>query len=202
MLNFAEAVNFRHAARHFIKGKEIDQKDIKFILESAIKAPSSLNLEHSEYVVVQDQATKTKLRGAAFDQAQVEEASAVVIILTKKHKLLDPESEEVQNLIKSRIPENGVPIALNFLRSFPNKEAFTTWSKSQGYLASSFIMLAAASLEIDSCPMEGFVNDEVLKIINRSPEEYEVALFVPLGFRSQAPYERIRASYEEKVQLI
>ncbi|MFS1515449.1 nitroreductase family protein [Bacillus sp. SCS-151] len=123
---FTEAVNFRHAARHFIKGKEIDQKDLKFILESAIKAPSSLNLEHSEYVVVQDQATKTKLRGAAFDQAQVEEASAVVIILTKKHKLLDPESEEVQNLIKSRIPENGVPIALNFLRSFPNKEAFTT----------------------------------------------------------------------------
>ncbi|MFS1515450.1 hypothetical protein V1503_02870 [Bacillus sp. SCS-151] len=63
-------------------------------------------------------------------------------------------------------------------------------------------MLAAASLEIDSCPMEGFVNDVVLEIINRSPEEYEVALFIPLGFRSQAPYERIRASYEEKVQLI
>ncbi|MDP5276596.1 NAD(P)H-dependent oxidoreductase [Chengkuizengella axinellae] len=202
MLNFSEAVDFRHAARHFIKDKEMDQKDLEFILNSAIKAPSSLNLEHWEFVVVKDKETKKKLRAASFDQEQVEDASAVVVILTKRQKLLDPKSDEVMKLIKERIPEHSIHIAVDFLESFPSDEAFTAWSKAQGYIAASFIMLAAASLEIDSCPMEGFVSDQVLEVIDRSPEEYVGSLIVPLGYRSQPPYDRVRASFDEKVTII
>ncbi|MEI5909466.1 NAD(P)H-dependent oxidoreductase [Bacillus spongiae] len=203
MLNFSDALYFRHATRHFDVNKEIPENDLKFILDSALKAPSSLNLEHWEYVVVQDKSMKSQLKEASFNQQQVEDASAVVVILAKKDTLLDPNSPEVKKLISERIPENGIPIAVNFLQSFPNSEAFTAWSKSQCYITASFLMMAAATLEIDSCPMEGFMNDDVLKLLNYSSDEYEVALVVPLGYRKEPTTpEKVRASLEEKVTFV
>ncbi|OEH93765.1 NAD(P)H-dependent oxidoreductase [Bacillus solimangrovi] len=203
MLSFPEALQYRHAVRHFDVNKKIPEKDMKFVLESALKAPSSLNLEHWEYIIVQDKSMKSKLKDVCFSQQQVEDASAVAVILAKKDKLLDPKSPEVNQLIRERIPENGVPIAINFLESFPNSETFTSWSKSQCYIAGSFLMMAAASIEIDTCPMEGFVNDEVLKLLDYSSEEYEVALVIPMGYRKEpGTPPKVRASLEEKVTFI
>ncbi|MGM7681331.1 NAD(P)H-dependent oxidoreductase [Cytobacillus sp. Hm23] len=203
MQNFSEALNFRHATRHFQLDKMIPEKDLKFVLNSAIKAPSSLNLEHWEYVVLQDKDTKSKLKDVCYSQQQVEDASAVVVILAKKEKLLDPNSPEVNKLIRERIPENGIPIAVNFLQSFPNSDAFTAWSKSQCYITAAFLMMAAATLKIDSCPMEGFVNDDVLKLLNYSSEEYEAALVIPLGYRREpSTPTKVRAALEDKVTFI
>jgi nitroreductase len=41
-----------------------------------------------------------------------------------------------------------------------------------------------ASLEIDSCPMEGFVNDEYDQILNLKSQNLKSALILPVGYRA------------------
>ncbi len=66
------------------------------------------------------------------------------------------------------------------------------WCSKQCYIALANIMTAAASMGIDSCPMEGFEKDKVESILKIDKKECEVAVLVALGFRAAGQTHRRR----------
>src|SRR5271170_8252573 len=74
----SQAIQERRATPSF-DGVPIPAEDLRQILDAGLHAPSGYNLQPWRFVVVQSAEQKKKLRAASYNQAKVEEASAVIV---------------------------------------------------------------------------------------------------------------------------
>ena len=67
-------------------------------------------------------------------------------------------------------------------------------------------MTAAAMLEIDTCPMEGFIPSKYDEILGLPEQGYKSVVVCPLGYRAEddkyATKPKVRFTTEEVVQYI
>jgi len=202
--SFMEAMNYRFATKEFDTSKKIKEEDLKQILEVGRLSPSSYGLEHWKFVVIKNQELKEKVQEVSYNQKQVGTASEVIVYLTKK-KDLRANSEYIKKVFTSRMPQEVVDTLLTItsghISSF-SEERFDEWCKKQNYIAAANMMTYAASIGIDSCPMEGFDESGILKVLNLNSEEYGVALVIPFGFRVNEPKRvKTRLPFEEVVEF-
>lgn len=198
-----EAMNFRHAAKTF-SNKKISQEDINLILESGRLSPSSFGVEHWKFLVITNQNLKDKITSIAYNQKQVSESSHLIIYLAKI-KDIKSNSKYVKELYESRMPKEifqKVFETYNNFTSHFNEESLKNWSQKQTYIAAANMMTMAAYLGIDSCPMEGFNETELLKLLNINSEEYRTSLIIPFGYRNKDPREKTRLDINEVVEFI
>src|ERR1041385_2493718 len=73
----------------------IHTADLEKIIRAGLEAPSGYNLQPWRFVVVRDREQKKKLRQAAFGQAKVEEASAVIVACGDPEGWKDGDLEEM-----------------------------------------------------------------------------------------------------------
>jgi len=81
------------------------------------------------------------------------------------------------------------------------------WAGKQAYLALANVMSAAASIGIDSCPIEGFTMASVTQLLTDfnviDPALQEPCVFCTFGYRLAAPTrEKTRRSIDELVQFV
>lgn len=164
-------------------GEPIPPLDLKKILDAGLAAPSGYNMQPWRFVVVQSAEQKKRLRGASYNQAKVEEASAVIVACGDSdgwRKDLDlmlhrgreggmPESYAEQ--AKSSVPD--------YLSSF-STDKMSAWLNKQVMLAYSFMLLTAETLGYDTAPMEGFEQDKVHEVL-RLPISYRVVALLAVG---------------------
>jgi len=74
----SQAIEDRRATPSF-DGTPIPPEDLKQILDAGLHAPSGFNMQPWRFIVVQSPEQKRRLRAASYNQAKVEEASAVVV---------------------------------------------------------------------------------------------------------------------------
>jgi hypothetical protein len=201
---FMQAMQDRHAAKQFDETKTIDEETIYSILEVGRLSPSSFGLEHWKFVVVESQELKEKLQEVSFNQKQVGTASHVVVFLAKK-KDLRAHSQYVKDIFISRIPdlkiaEQLIDVHAGFVSQL-NEDQFDAWCKKQCYIAAANMMTYAKMIGVDSCPMEGFIEEKVLEVLGKNKEEYGVALIVPFGYANDIKREKARLPFEKVVEF-
>ena len=76
--SLAQAIRERRSTPSFV-GEPIPASDLRQILDAGLQAPSGYNLQPWRFVVVQHPEQKRRLRAASYNQAKVEEASAVIV---------------------------------------------------------------------------------------------------------------------------
>src|SRR6202035_3262805 len=74
----SQAIAERRATPSF-DGSPIPAEDLKQILQAGLQAPSGYNMQPWRFIVVQSPEQKKRLRAASYNQAKVEEASAVIV---------------------------------------------------------------------------------------------------------------------------
>src|SRR6195952_1186442 len=74
----SQAIAERRATPSF-DGAPIPAEDLRQIVDAGRLSPSGYNLQPWRFVVVQSPEQKRRLRGASYNQAKVEEASAVIV---------------------------------------------------------------------------------------------------------------------------
>lgn len=189
-MNYLEILKFRHACKVFDENKKISAGEFDFILEAGRLSPSSTGLEQWDFIVVQNPQLREQIRQKCWGQVQITSCSHLVIILAKI-KELKTDSEYLKAMISRRpdkTPEEHagrVAFYHNFLTAnFKNDdELIFQWAHEQCMLAALNMMNAAASLGIDSCPIEGFEREEVGKLLGIDPSMHRVAIAVPFGYR-------------------
>ncbi len=202
-----EAIEFRHACKTFCKKKIVSDEDIRFILESGRMAPSSFGQEGWKFLVITNQELKTKLRPLCWNQAQIETSSHLVVILAAIEDLR-PRSGEVQKrFARRRLSKEQEEAYIERYTEFLSPEIaddakMFAWSSKQTYLAAMQMMLAAASIEIDSCPIEGFEREKVEELLGIDTKKYRVSLLLPLGYRIYPQGEHLRRDFDEVVEFI
>ncbi|MDQ1911481.1 nitroreductase family protein [Paenibacillus sp. GD4] len=180
-LSGVQVIRERHSVRQYQKGVTIPEAELNELFELAGLAPSSWNLQHWRYLVVQDQANKEKLLPLSFGQQQVVDASVVVIVLGDLQANLV--AEEVFAGAPAEIKERMVQQINGAYASNPQvarDEAIRNAS-----LGAMQLMLAAKAKGYDSVPMGGFDPAGVVKEFG-IPERYIPVMLLPIG-KAQTP---------------
>ena len=203
MDKFIQAMNYRHATKEFDSQKTIDENMIDNILEVGRLSPSSFGFEPWKFVVVENQALKEELAPACFNQKQITTGSHIIFILTKKEDM-EPQSHYIKDLLSSRLSQEHVQKVMQIQEGLYNglgEDKYDMWLKAQCYIPAANMMTYAAGNQIDSCPMEGFNEEEVLKTLNYDSKKYGVAMVVAFGYRADEPQEKTRLPIEEIVDF-
>ena len=152
--------------------EEIDQ-----LLSLAILSPTAFNIQNWRFVVVSDPELRQQIRQVSWDQAQVTEASLLLILCADLNSWKN-EPERYWKNAPQPVQDILVPAIGNYYVDKPRVQRDEAM-RSCGFAAQT-IMLAAKAMGYDSCPMDGFDFDAVGKLINL-PDDHVVSMFVVVG---------------------
>jgi nitroreductase len=157
---------------------------LKQILEAGLSAPSGYNMQPWRFVVVQSDEQKKRLRGASYNQAKVEEASAVIVACGDADGWRNRDLDLMLKMgLERGMPEGYAAQAktsvANFLSSFTS-EQMHGWLNKHVMIALTHMMLMAEVMGYDTAPMEGFEQDKVHEVL-RLPMSYWVVALLGIG---------------------
>jgi len=205
--SFLKAMDFRHACKVFDENKKISKEDLNFILEVGRKSPSSFGMEPWKFLVIQDQNLKAKIRPFCWDQPQITTCSELMIILAKIEDLKPESGVPQKRFARRNMPQEKLDFYLNVYANhladtLSSDKNILAWTARQCYIAAGNMMTAAASIGIDSCPIEGFEKEKLEEILNLDTSKYQVAMVLPFGYRINEQSIQLRLPQEEVVEII
>ena len=201
MTDFFNALQKRHATKHFNTALTVNAKDIERIKESVRLSPSSYNLMPCRVIDVQDREVRHELKAASFNQDQITDASHLFVFCS----LTEISSEYIRrvNHLREDIEEkerDHYQGYVEFLQELVKKkpqEELMHWNAKQTYIALGFAMMACASLSIDSCPIEGFDAAKYSQILKLSNKGLTPNVLLAIGYAQDG----VSAQRSTKVRL-
>jgi nitroreductase len=176
----SQVIEERRAAPSF-DGTPIPDADLKKILEAGLKMPSGYNLQPWRFVVVRTPEGRRRLRAASYNQAKVEEASAMIVACGDKDGWRTDMDEMIRMGREQGMTENYAEGARQSIPEFlGNNPNLTAWLNRHVMLAFSGMLLMAEALGYDTAPMEGYEADKVCQVLNL-PISYEVVALLAIG---------------------
>jgi nitroreductase len=186
-----EQLNWRYATKQFEPARKISDADWA-ALETALQlTPSSGGLQPWQFIVVTDPAVRAKLKPASHGQAQITDASHLVVFAAKTNFSEADVDAHLQNV--SRI--QGVPLAalapfrgmlVGGIVQSMDEAARNAWARNQAYIALGNFLTSAALLGIDACPMEGFDRAQYDAILGLKAKGLASAVIAAAGYRAAA----------------
>jgi nitroreductase len=177
----AVAIAGRRATPSF-DGMPISPSDLRRILDAGLHAPSGYNMQPWRFIVVRDPEQKKRLRGASYNQAKVEEASAMIVACGDADGWRNGDLEEMLRLgreggMPEHYAEQAKETIPNYLSNHSNMEM---WLNRHVMIAFTHMMLMAEVLGYDTAPMEGFEQERVREVL-KLPLSYHVVALLGIG---------------------
>jgi nitroreductase len=160
--------------------------EIERLLSLAMLSPTAFNIQHWRFVLLREPELRRKVRAAAWDQAQVTDAS-LLIVLCADLKALEKDPARYWRDVPKDVRNFVVPAIHEYYAGREQVQRDEAM-RSCG-IAAMALMLAAREMGYDSCPMDGFDFDAVAKLINL-PADHVITMFVAIGKGTQAPWPR------------
>ncbi|MDB4986234.1 MAG: nitroreductase [Myxococcaceae bacterium] len=167
----------RRAVKSFRAGEAIAPSVLQTILDAAMASPSSFNLQHWRFVIVRDPVTRAQLRRAGHDQPQLTDA-AVLIVLCGDTSAWRDSFDMCWAQVTQTVRTAARLRAIDAYRDDPQKQRDE--AMRSGGMAAQTLMLAAASLGVDSCPIGG-IDFELVAHVIRLPPEHVIVMCIALG---------------------
>ncbi|MDX1918384.1 MAG: nitroreductase family protein [Candidatus Caenarcaniphilales bacterium] len=176
-MNVIEALETRHAVKHYDPEYELSEAEIQELIRLAKLAPSSFNMQNYRFVLVKDPELRKQIQASAWGQTQVTEASLLIVMCADLKAYAKDPARYWRHAPKA-VQDVLVPMMIPFYEGKPQLERDEA-IRSTG-LAGMAIMLAARELGYDSCPMIGFDAEAVSKIINL-PADHVISFLIVVG---------------------
>ncbi len=187
-LDVPTAIAQRRSIKTF-KPDAIAPELLKQLVELTVAAPSSYNIQGWRIVLVQDATQKAALAEAAWGQAQIVQAPVTFVFATdlsvgtgdltpvyKQGIETGAWSEGTVDYFKTAIPQFYSAVG-DKAREYGIKDAL---------IAATHLMLAAESLGLSTCPMNGWIEEKVKAVIGLEDRpEVAIALLVPVGYAAE-----------------
>lgn len=180
-MNVLKAIKTRRAVKHFDPDHEMPESDLDTLLDAGRHAPTAFNIQHTRFLVVKDKALREKIRTLAWDQAQVTDAS-VLIVICADTKAWQKDPGRYWRLAPDEVREFMVGAIDQYYTG--QEQAQRDEALRSCGLAAQNIMLAATELGYESCPMDGFDFKAVAEVI-QLPADHLISMFVVVGKGTQ-----------------
>ncbi len=205
MSSLTENLRWRYATKKFDPTKKLSAEQLEELLDAAQLSASSYGLQAYKIAVVTDPAVRAKIKEHAWGQTQVSDASHLLVVCPMK----SIDEAYVKKFIDLVAQTRGMPA--DVLKSYHDMmmgsitsrtpEQLAAWLKCQAYIAVGFILSAAAQMQIDACPMEGFDPAHVDVDLGLLDKNLTSAVLIPVGFRAAddatAAFKKVRFPKEE-----
>jgi len=202
-----DALAWRYATQKYDPTKKISNEDMQEILEAINSAPTSYGLQPFKLIHVKSPELRAQLRAAAFDQSPVTDASDLVVFTVNRsvedqhvdsYMQRIAEVRELERERLNRFQENIVGTLSNL-----SPEELIAWNTKQAYIGLGFGLVMAATLGIDSTPMEGFQKEKYDEILGLT-DDHSV-LVLTFGYRSDEDHtqhhKKVRKTLEQLVTI-
>lgn len=210
---FREVVNSRRSVRKFDE-TPLPEAVIRDCLELAMKAPNSSNLQPWEFHVVRSPDLRKELVPACFGQNAARTSQAMIVAVARtdtwaKHcrDILEEWPDGEAPKLARKYYEKLAPFnyhqgpfglfglmkrllfgVVGFFRPVPrfpvSKSEMKLWATKSTALACENLMLALRAYGFDSCPLEGFDEVRVRKVLEL-PSNRNIVMIVAAGKRAQ-----------------
>lgn len=171
------AIEQRRAIKHFDPEHKLTDEETNKLFQLAMLSPTAFNIQHWRFVNVSNPELRKQIQPLAWDQAQVVDAS-LLIILTADLKAWEKEPVRYWRNAATEVQDFMLPAIKQYYEGkeqVQRDEAF----RSMG-IAAQTLMLAAKAMGYESCPMDGFDFEAVATLINL-PEDHVIGQFVVIG---------------------
>jgi nitroreductase len=170
------AIKERRSVKHYDPNHEMSEAEINALLELALLSPTSFNMQNWRFVVVTDPEKRAAIQAAAWNQAQVTEASITILLCAK----LNAYEEAGRYWVHAPQPVQDmlVPMIAPFYQNSTELQRDEAM-RSIG-IAAQTLMLTTKSMGYDSCPMIGFDPEKVAEIIDL-PENHVIGMMLTVG---------------------
>ncbi len=187
MNDISQALQWRYATKQYDTTKKVSDEHVQKILEAIQYAPNSFGLQAWRAIIVHDVETRKKLREVGYNQAQITDASHLIVFAVK-NDITEADTEEfMQDIVKERGVErstlDGYAQTINGALTQKGKEGAHNWMSRQAYISLGFGLLTAALLGVDACPMEGFDNAKFDEILGLTEKGLSSKAILTLGYR-------------------
>jgi nitroreductase len=175
----------RRSVNHFNPAKALDNNILKEIINLAVLAPSSFNLQPWEIIVIKSEEYKKRLYDEACKQKRVLDAPVTLAIIgnTEGFKRDNPiydikkEAGLSEDIIQRIIKDSEEKL-------YPTREKKVAFAVRNASLFAMSIMYAAKIFDVDTHPMIGFNEDKVKEIFNIANNK-TVVLLISMGYRNE-----------------
>jgi len=188
-LDVPSAIIQRRSIKSF-KPEPISPELLKQLVELTVAAPSSYNIQDWRIILVQDDEQKAALSAAAWNQKQIVEAPVTFVFAadaTAGEQDLTPIydqglqtaawTEATVNYFKTAIPQHQAGLG-DKRREYAIKDAV---------IAATHLVLAAESLGLSTCFMNGWIEEKVKEVIGAADNpDIAIALLVPVGYAAES----------------
>lgn len=209
-MSIIPALQWRYATKK-MNGEKVSQDKINSIIEAARLAPTSTGLQPFELIVITNQQLKEKIKPLAYNQSQITDCSHLIVFaawsyydINKLNYYFDFYEAE-RDLPKGFSDSYKVNVtkqltAMTLERQFEH-------AARQAYIALGMALTEAGTLEVDSIPMEGFVNHELDKLLQLEEKGLKSVVILPIGYRDaendwQSELKKVRKTTDYMVTFI
>ena len=187
-LDVPTAILQRRSIKNF-KSDPISDELLHQLIELTVAAPSSWNLQDWRIIVVRDEAKKAELCDAAWGQAQIKQAPVTFVFAADAdagNQDLTPIFEQALTAgawnegtvgyFKKAIPQ--------FQQALGDKQR--EYAIKDAMIAATHLVLAAESLGLSTCYMNGWIEDKVKAAIGAADNpNLAIAVVIPVGYAAE-----------------
>lgn len=173
-MDFVKLSEQRFTAKKFDVNKKIPRDDVEKLKTILQLSPSSVNSQPWVFLWGTSDNSKKRVRPAIadFNWNRIDTCSDFVVIAVRKglddkfqHTLLDQEIKDGR-IANEEIAKECFESRKFFIDLRERTGQTLNWETKQAYIAMTALLYGAASLGIDSTPIEGFDEDKMDKLLN------------------------------------
>ncbi len=183
-----DKLNWRYAVKKMDPTRSVPEEKVEKILEAIRFAPTSSGVQPFEVFVVTNPALREKIREASFGQPQITEGSHLLVFAAWDNYTAERIDAVLEQTQKARGASETLAAYYERLKGMylpRTEEVNHDHAARQAYIAFGFALAAAAELEVDSTPMEGFDPAKVDEILGLREKGLRSVTLLPLGVRAE-----------------
>ncbi|CAN1514652.1 NfnB Nitroreductase [Methylophilaceae bacterium] len=176
-MNVTQAITERRSVKAFDPQHRMSEQEINQLMSLAMLSPTAFNIQNWRFVLVTDPVLRQQIRAASWNQAQVEEATLLIVLTAD----LNAWAKQPERYWKNA-PKAASDVLVSMIGQYyqSNDQVQRDEAMRSCGMAATTLMLAAKEMGYDTCPMDGFDFAAVSKLLNL-PADHIPSMFVVVG---------------------
>ena len=189
-MNLLETLKWRYATKKMDPSRAVTQDKVDRIVEAARLAPTSSGLQPFEIIAITSPELRAKIREIAWNQSPITDGSHLLVFAAWDNYTADRINHmfDLTNDERGFKNEGWENYRNMLLGTYPQRDAEVNFQHAarQAYIALGVALVAAASEQVDSTPMEGFDVAKLDEILGLRQRGLRSVTILPLGYRQEA----------------
>ncbi len=187
MSDLLQNLQWRYATKKMNPAKSVPQEKVERILEAVRLTATSSGLQPYEVIVVSNPELRQQIKPHAWGQAQITDCSHLLVFAAWDNYTAERINMmfDLVNEQRGSTNEGWENYRQKLLATYPVRDAEVNFQHAarQAYVGLGTALIAAASEEVDSTPMEGFDPAKVDEILGLRERGLRSVVILPLGYR-------------------